>query len=33
MISNARQYETQIKLISNAEQNSRQAAQILNIGG
>ncbi len=33
MISNARQYETQIKLISTAEQNSRQAAQILNIGG
>ena len=32
MISNARQYETQIKLISTAEQNSRQAAQILNIG-
>jgi flagellar basal-body rod protein FlgF len=32
MISNARQYETQIKLIQTAEQNSRQAAQILNIG-
>lgn len=32
MISNARQYETQIKLIQTAQQNSQQAAQILNIG-
>lgn len=31
MISHARQYETQIKLIQNAENNSRQWSQIMNM--
>ncbi|MBB5018741.1 flagellar basal-body rod protein FlgF [Chitinivorax tropicus] len=31
MISHSRQYETQIKLLQTADQNARQAAQILNM--
>ncbi len=33
MISLARQYDMQVKLLQNAENNSRQAAQIINMNG